>query len=83
MDRPQRALNLAYYIVLFDEATDAFWTGVGLGDAYRDARGNGTFAVETHTLYKAELLDGDVTRRIRSCSAPTASGFTSRTRCST
>ena len=54
-------LNLAYYIVLFDEATDALWTAIGLGSVYRDATGYGTFAVETHTLYKAELLDGDAT----------------------
>ena len=54
-------LNLAYYIVLFDEATDALWTVLGLGDAYRARTGLGTFAVETHTLYLAELLDGDAT----------------------
>ncbi len=54
-------LNLAYYIVLFDEATDALWQAIGLGETYRDATGCGTFAVETHTLYKAELLEGDAT----------------------
>ena len=51
-------LNLAYYILLFDEATDALWQSVGLGDAIR-ARGFGTFAVETHTLYRAELMQGE------------------------
>lgn len=54
-------LNLAYYIVLFDEATDALWSAIGLGDTYRTATGCGTFAVETHTLYNAELLLGDAT----------------------
>ena len=52
-------LNLAYYIVLFDEATDALWQAIGLGEAYRLATGFGTFAVEAHTLYLAELLEGD------------------------
>ncbi len=52
-------LNLAYYIVLFDEATDALWQAIGLGEAYRLATGCGTFAVEAHTLYLAELLEGD------------------------
>lgn len=51
-------LNLAYYILLFDEATDALWRTLGLGDAFR-AAGFGTFAVETHTLYRAELIEGE------------------------
>lgn len=51
-------LNLAYYIMLFDWATDALWRPIGLGDALRSAR-RGTFAAEAHTLYLAELLDGD------------------------
>ncbi len=51
-------LNLAYYILLFDEATDALWRSLGLGDAFR-ATGFGTFAVETHTLYRAELMEGE------------------------
>ncbi len=53
-------LNLAYYIVLFDLATDAFWPTLGLGAAYRET-GFATFAVEAHTLYLAELLEGDET----------------------
>ena len=53
-------LNLAYYIVLFDEATDALWHAIGLGKPYR-ASGYTTFAVESHTLYLSELLEGDAT----------------------
>ena len=51
-------LNLAYYILLFDEATDSLWRSLGLGDAFR-ATGFGTFAVETHTLYRAELMESE------------------------
>lgn len=51
-------LNLAYYILLFDEATDALWRSLGLGAGMR-ATGFGTFAVETHTLYRAELMEGE------------------------
>jgi len=51
-------LNLAYYLVLFDWATDALWEPLGLGDGLR-AAGFGTFAAESHILYKAELLAGD------------------------
>lgn len=54
-------LNLAYYILLFDEATDALWQSLGLGDAIR-ATGSGTFAVETHTLYRAELMEREAVR---------------------
>jgi acyl-CoA thioester hydrolase len=54
-------LNLAYYIVLFDEATDALWRAIGLGEEYRARTGCGTFAVETHTLYMNELVLGDHT----------------------
>lgn len=52
-------MNLAYYVVVFDSATDLLWTAIGLGDGYRHRTRHGTFAVETHTLYRAELLLGD------------------------
>ena len=55
-------LNLAYYVVLMDVATDALWDVIGLGSAYQAATGCGTFAVETHTMYVAELREGDDTR---------------------
>lgn len=51
-------LNLAYYVMLFDWATDAAFEPIGLGLSYRDA-GFGTFAAETHTLYRAELVEGE------------------------
>jgi acyl-CoA thioester hydrolase len=51
-------LNLAYYLVLFDWATDALWVPLGVGDRLR-AISFGTFAAESHILYKAELLAGD------------------------
>jgi acyl-CoA thioester hydrolase len=54
-------LNLAYYIVLFDVATDALWASIGMDDTYLERTGCGTFAVETHTLYVNELLEGDAT----------------------
>jgi acyl-CoA thioester hydrolase len=55
-------LNLAYYIVLFDQATDALFDVLGLGSDYRHATDNGTFAVETHNRYENELL---VDERVR------------------
>lgn len=56
-------LNLAYTVLLLDRATDALWEALGLGASFRD-RGRGTFAVETHTLYRAELLVGEETQAL-------------------
>jgi acyl-CoA thioester hydrolase len=55
-------MNLAYYTVLFDYATDALFDAIGIGRQYKDATGNGTFVVETHNLYEHELLVGDRVR---------------------
>jgi acyl-CoA thioester hydrolase len=52
-------MNLAYYVVLFDYATDALFEEIGIGRAYKNETGHGTFAVETHTLYERELLVGE------------------------
>jgi len=52
-------LNLAYYVVVFDLATDALYAALNIGDAYREASGFSCFTVETHTLYEREVHDGD------------------------
>lgn len=51
-------MNLAYYVVLFDHGTDAIYNALGIGTDYKQRYRAGTFAVETHTLYRAELLVG-------------------------
>lgn len=51
-------MNLAYYVVLFDHGTDAIYAALGLGAGYKQRYRAGTFAVETHTLYRAELRLG-------------------------
>jgi acyl-CoA thioester hydrolase len=55
-------LNLAYYVVLFDQATDLLYDALGVGTAYRDATGNSTFTAETHTLYEREVRVGERVR---------------------
>lgn len=50
-------LNLAYYVLIFDQATDALWETLGIGSAAKTA-GHSTFAAECHILYKSELLEG-------------------------
>ncbi len=49
-------MNLAYYTVLFDYATDLLFDELGLGLDYRRDTHQGTFVAETHNLYERELL---------------------------
>jgi acyl-CoA thioester hydrolase len=55
-------MNLAYYTVLFDYATDLLFEAIGIGRHYKDATGHGTFVVETHNRYECELLVGETVR---------------------
>ena len=55
-------MNLAYYIVLFDYATDALFDAIGVGRRYKDTTNHGTFVAETHNLYERELLVGEQVR---------------------
>ena len=52
-------LNLAYYVVVFDLATDKLYATLGIGDAYREVTGNSCFTAETHTVYEREVRLGD------------------------
>jgi acyl-CoA thioester hydrolase len=51
-------MNLAYYTVLFDQATDLLFDVLGLGLDYRRGTQMGTFVAETHNRYERELLVG-------------------------
>lgn len=50
-------MNLAYYLVAFDLATDALWPSLGLGPEFRE-RGLGTFAAESWQAYTREVTEG-------------------------
>ena len=52
-------MNLAYYTVLFDYATDMLFEKIGIGRQYKEAANKGTFVAETHNLYERELLVGN------------------------
>ncbi len=52
-------MNLAYYVVVFDQATDAVFDALGIGNAYRAASGNSCFVAEAHTLYEREVTEGE------------------------
>jgi acyl-CoA thioester hydrolase len=55
-------MNLAYYVVLFDYATDTLFDAIGIGRVYKDTTNHGTFVAETHNLYERELLVGERVR---------------------
>ena len=52
-------MNVAYYVLAFDHATDAFFDYLGLDTAYRKRTGSSTFAVESHVTYQREVRAGD------------------------
>jgi acyl-CoA thioester hydrolase len=52
-------MNVAYYVLAFDQGVDALWAGFGITDDYvRTGRGS-TFAVEAHVNWKRELVLDD------------------------
>lgn len=55
-------MNLAYYVLAFDKATDAFFDYVGLDERYRKTTGFSTFLLETHVRYLHEMKLGDPLR---------------------
>ncbi len=55
-------LNVGYYVVVFDYATDEFLDYIGLTRDYKDAHGVTTFTLEAHVTYQRELREGDPLR---------------------
>src|SRR5690606_22498874 len=55
-------MNVAYYVLAFDRATDKFFDWLGLDEAYRQATNRSTFALEQHILYLREVRLGDPLR---------------------
>ncbi len=55
-------LNVAYYVLAFDEALDVFLDSIGLDAAQRDASGQSIFALEMHLTYLREVTEGEPLR---------------------
>jgi len=55
-------MNLAYYTVAFDLATDLIFDVFDCSYSYKARVGCGTFAAESHNMYEAELLRGEKAR---------------------
>ena len=55
-------MNMGYYLVVFDFATDAFLDFVGLDRAHRKRQRITTFSLEGHITYNREVAEGDPLR---------------------
>jgi acyl-CoA thioester hydrolase len=55
-------MNVAFYVLVFDQATDAFLDYIGLDRAYRDHSKTTTFTAEGHITYDREVMRGDPLR---------------------
>lgn len=65
-------MNLAYYVLVFDHATDRLLDAIDLGEAYRQRTGASLFVVESHVVYAREVHAGDrlrVTTRVAGADA--------------
>lgn len=52
-------MNVAYYLLAFDHATDAVLDHFGIGKEYAEGEGRSMFAVEAHLTYAREVTEGD------------------------
>lgn len=57
-------LNMAYYTVLFDRASDEVSAALGMGPTYAEARHMTTYTAEIHVRYLRELHLGDLVHGI-------------------
>lgn len=55
-------LNMGYYVVVFDFATDAWLAHLGLDDQHKAVQGVTTFTLEAHVNYLREVREGDPLR---------------------
>jgi acyl-CoA thioester hydrolase len=52
-------MNVAYYVLAFDYATDALFDHLGIGLAYKESSGCSTFAADMNIGYRREVHMGD------------------------
>jgi acyl-CoA thioester hydrolase len=57
-----RHMNMGYYVVVFDLATDEFMRWVGLDAEHRRLHRITTFCLEAHVTYHREVREGDPLR---------------------
>jgi acyl-CoA thioester hydrolase len=55
-------MNVAYYVLVFDQGTDVLLDYLGMDSAYRTQTGYSTYVLESHITYERELKEGDAYR---------------------
>ena len=55
-------MNMGFYLVVFDLATDEFFRSIGLDEAHRRASRATTFCLEAHVTSHREVREGDPLR---------------------
>ena len=55
-------LNVAYYVLAFDRATDAFYDALGIGWGYLERAGRSMFTLAMNVDYLGEVFAGDNVR---------------------
>lgn len=53
-------MNVAYYVLVFDHATDVFLDSIGMNHELRDTTGSSVFVAEAHVTYDDEVMEGDI-----------------------
>ncbi len=48
-------MNVAYYVLAFDQAVDSLWESLGITENYVNISNSSTFAVESHITWQREL----------------------------
>lgn len=65
-------MNLAFYVLAFDRATDHFYDQLGIGIAYRERMGSSMFTLGINVDYLREVFAGDalrITTQLLDCDA--------------
>jgi len=52
-------MNVAYYLLAFDQAVDALWQTFGLTDDYIRTHDSSTIAVESHVMWQREIIEDE------------------------
>jgi len=55
-------MNVAYYTMIFDRATDRLFDLIGIGRDYTETRRQSVFALDAHITYQQELKAGQTVR---------------------
>jgi acyl-CoA thioester hydrolase len=52
-------MNVAYYVLAFDQGVDLLWTRLGITDEYISNHNSSTFAVESHIIWTREISEAE------------------------